>query len=122
MEELEALEKPGTYNFCVTRNDSIRKTFTVQDSSNTRVSLTGLSGTATVRDAPDGNILSVTLTVSVDQSIAGQATTGDVIVSAPGDETDADIAGVWELVLDDGTPTGVFRKTLIAGSFTTVRR
>lgn len=116
MDEIAAIEKPGNYSFCVVRGNSIRKTFTIRDESGERVSLTGLSGTALVTDTPDGSTL-LTFSVAVDQSLADQATAGDVIVSAAGDDNNTEINGVWELVIHDGTPTGVLRKTVVSGAF-----
>ncbi len=115
---LNAADRPDPYPIVITQADSFSIIFQLVDASGDAIALTGLSGLAQVRDEPGGTLIA-TLTVDVDQAIAGQATTGYVTVSASGTDMDQAIEGVWELELNDGTPTFEFRKTLLFGAFAT---
>jgi hypothetical protein len=116
---LNATGLPQVYDILITRGDSFEAVFSVTDNDGVAVSLTGLQGEAEVRSQSGGTVLA-TLTVDVDQSLAGQATTGYVTVSATGADMDAAINGVWDLEIHDGSPTFAFRKTIVTGAFATV--
>ncbi len=116
--ELDAIGLPQVQNIIITRADSFETVFQVTNDAGEGVALTGLQGVAEVRERPGGTVL-LTLTVDVDQSGTGMPTTGYVTVSANGADTDASIAGVWDMEIHDGTPQFNFRKTLVTGSFST---
>ncbi len=117
---LTAATRPQSHSIQITRADSFEIVFQLVDSAGDAISLAGLQGVAQVRTEhlPAGTLLA-TLTVAVDQSAASQPTTGYVTVSANGVTTDQAISGVWELELNDGTPTFDFRKTIAFGAFST---
>ena len=118
---LEKLQLPGTTNLNVVRGDSLALEVRVKDkSTGAPIPLTGYVGAAGVRMALDSPVLT-SLTVVVDQSASG-ANTGLVTVTATGQQTGAfPEFGVWDLQISDGSPSGVFRKTLLQGKLVFVR-
>jgi len=78
------------------------------------LSLTGFSGTASIYASPNTSIVAHSLAVDVDQSPAGGATTGVVLISVPpGESTTTWLGyGFWALTLTDG---GTVTKTVVAG-------
>jgi hypothetical protein len=98
------------------RGDSLSFLVTLIDqATGAPIALTGLTGRASIRKAKD-DPTEYPLTVTVSQDAAGGATTGQISVSADGQTTFVlPQIGVWDLQLDDGSPAGVFRKTVVAG-------
>lgn len=104
---------PVPYALRVVRGDSIDVRLRLFDRCTGRpLVLTGYSGTATVYDSPELGTPKGTFAVAVDQSPAGQATTGVVTITASAQDTAPLIDfGAWALVLTDG----VSSKTIVAG-------
>lgn len=95
------------------RADSIEIRVRFFDASTGRpIVLDGFDGSAVIYDSPNATVPLHTLTVVVDQSGAGQPTTGVVTITVAGSATQLWIErGYWALVLD----SGAVRKTVIAG-------
>ena len=116
LSDIEALKTPGQFSLNVVRGDSFRLVV-VLTSNGSPISLTGLGGKAQMRKSPDGPI-TAELTVVVSQDAIGQPDTGKVTVTAPGLTMEPVTDGVWDLEINDGSPTSVFRKTILAGTVT----
>lgn len=115
------LSRPLRVDLNVVRGDSVLLVFTVRTSEGTRVPLTGLSALAVVRTAID-DTTTYTLDVAVSQSAAGLPDTGRLTVTAPGARTLLwpDV-GHWGLQLQDDSPDGAFRKSVVQGRLRLVR-
>lgn len=95
------------------RNDSLSARLRLYDARTGKpIVLTGWSATASIYASINSASASHSLTVTVDQAGAGQATTGIVTISVDGGVTSTWIEdGYWALTMIDD-PT---RKTIIAG-------
>lgn len=95
------------------RNDSLSVALRLYDARTGRpIVLTGWSGTALIYASINSAAASHSLTVTVDQSAAGQPTTGMVTISVDGGVTATWLEdGYWALTMISNAT----RKTLIAG-------
>lgn len=119
---LERLTVPKRVTLPVVRGDSVYFLIKLKDqeAGGSAVPLDGKVGKASIRKAIDAPVETM-LAVTVDQTTTG-ATVGHILIQATGEQTTLfPEFGVWDLQLSDGSPTGVFRKTLVQGPLKFVR-
>ncbi len=115
------LTQPLRVDLRVTRGDSVLLVFTVRTSEGTRVPLTGLTGRAVVRVSVD-DTTTYPLAVDVSQAVAGESDCGRITVTADGATTLLwPEVGHWGLQVEDDSPNGAVRKTLLQGRLRLVR-
>lgn len=111
------MTRPAKRDLVAVRGDTLEVKFTLRTPSQERVILTGWQGRAVARKAVDHPVL-YEFEVEVDQTGAGSATAGEILVRAPWTSTTTfPQGGVWALSLEAGD----VRRTVIAGNLTTER-
>jgi len=118
---LENLVKPARASLPVVRADSLEIQVRLRDkTTKAPIVLTGYVGRSAIRPAID-NPAVTELTVVVSQDASGP-NVGLVTVTATGEQTQVfPEVGVWDLQISDGSPTGIFRKTVVQGPLSFVR-